>query len=422
MLSNKLEQLKILKNKGLFHIFGTSVINKILSFLTNIFVVNFLSKEEYGLFGYSNNLLNMFLLFSGLGLTSGILQFCSENRDNEEKEDIYRYGFTAGLITNLVLGVILLIFSLYAPIKIEESRKYISLLSFMPIIQYLFEYVMTILRTKKMNKEFAFMQNINVFLYFIFSIIGAYKFGIIGVIIGRYIAFIATFLIEIINLRNIYMIFLRKNKLKKFLKLEILKYSSVCCACNCISQLLYLLDVFLIGVIIANKAIIAEYQVSTLIPNALLFIPNNLMVFIYPYIAEKKDDKRWIKDIYIKIIKYMGIFNLVLGLILVIFAPIIIKILWGENYIGSVNSFRILSVSFIISSIFRIPTGNILAMMRKVKINLYISIASGVLNILIGIVLIEFFGAIGAAIATLIVVTISSLISVMYITIHLNNE
>ncbi|NFN94091.1 polysaccharide biosynthesis protein [Clostridium botulinum] len=416
----KLEQLKKLNEKGLFHIFGTSIVNKILSFFTNIFVVNFLSKAEYGILGYSNNLLNIFLLFSGLGLTSAVLQFCSEKRDENEKTAIYKYGFIGGLLANLVICILLFIFSICAPINIEESREYISLLSFMPIIQYLFEYTTIILRTKRMNKQFALMQNLNVVLYFIFSMFGAYKFGIIGVIFGRYLAFILTFIVGCIKIKNIYKDFFNNNKLKKNLKKEIIKYSGICCASNSISQLLYLLDIFFIGLIIANEIIIAEYQVATLIPNALLFIPMNLMIFIYPYFAEKKDDKEWVKKTYFKLIKYLGIFNLLLGLMLFILAPIIIKILWGENYIGSLPCFRILSISFIISATFRIPAGNILAMMRKVRINLYISIVSGIANIILDIVLIKNLGSIGAAISTLSVVIVSSMIAVSYIITCLN--
>jgi O-antigen/teichoic acid export membrane protein len=420
MLSQLKNKSKILKEKGLFHIFGTSIINKILAFFTNIFVVNFLSKTDYGILGYSNNLINIFLLFSGLGLTSGILQFCSEKRSKKEINAIHRYGFTCGILINVILAIIIFIFSRLAPIQIEESRNYISILGFMPVVQYTYDYITTILRTKKMNKQYASIQNLNVFLYFMCSIIGAYKFGIAGVIFGRYLAFIITFIFALLFLKKIYKEIFNKIVLEKTIRNELVKYSVICCASNSISQLLYLLDVFFIGTIIANEIIIAEYQVATLIPNALLFIPMNLMVFIYPYIAEKKDDKKWVKKIYIKIITYMGIFNLILGVILYILAPAIINILWGKEYLGSVNSFRILVLSFIISSTFRIPSGNILAMIRKVNVNLCISIISGLANIVLDILLIRNLGSAGAAIATLFVVIISSIISTSYIFVYLN--
>lgn len=419
MVSDIIEKIKISSKKGLFHIFGTSVINKILAFATNIFIVNLLSKSDYGIFGYSNNILNIFLLFSGLGLTNGILQFCSESRKEDEKKGLYSYGFKSGLIINFILGILILLFGIYGPIKISDAKIYIILLSFMPIIQYLYEYISVVLRTKRMNKEFALIQNFNVLTYFVLSMLGAYKFGILGVIIGRYISFITTFIIEIFILKDIRLEIFNKIRIDRSIKNEILKYSFICSASNSISQLLYLLDVFFIGLIIANESIIASYQVATLIPNALLFIPMNLMMFIYPYIAERREDKEWVKEKYFKLLKYLGVINILIGIILFLFAPLIIEIIWGEDYFDSIIPFRILSLSYSISATLRIPAGNILSMIRKVKVNLWISIISGISNIILDIVLISIWGAKGAAIATLLVVIISSIISVSYLSIYL---
>lgn len=421
-LNNIKKKIKVLNKKGLFHIFGTSVINKILAFATNILVVNLLSKSEYGLLGYSNNLLNMFLLFSGLGLTNGILQFCSENRSDKEKKGLYSYGFIIGIFINFVMGICIILFGIYGPVKIKEARIYIVMLCFMPIVQYLFEYISTVLRTKRMNKQFALVQNFNVFMYFILSMLGAYKLGIMGVIIGRYISFIATCILEIVILKDIRTEIFNRAKISRNIKKEILKYSLICSASNSISQLLYLLDVFFIGLIIASETSIASYQVATLIPNALLFIPMNLMVFIYPYIAERREDREWVKDKYFNILKYLGIINSLIGGILFVCAPIIINVVWGKDYADSILPFRILSLSYIVSATLRIPAGNILSMIRKVKVNLWISVVSGISNIILDIVLIKLWGAVGAAIATMLVVIISSVIAVTYLSIYLTKK
>lgn len=41
-----IKKVSILKEKGLFHIFGTSIINYIISFFTNIFIVRFMKKRN----------------------------------------------------------------------------------------------------------------------------------------------------------------------------------------------------------------------------------------------------------------------------------------------------------------------------------------------------------------------------------------
>lgn len=44
------EKAKLLFSRGFFHIFGANVVNKIVTFATNIAIVWFLSKDSYGIF------------------------------------------------------------------------------------------------------------------------------------------------------------------------------------------------------------------------------------------------------------------------------------------------------------------------------------------------------------------------------------
>ena len=52
-----------------------SGINKLISLLLSIVIVRILSKEEYGLFSFAFNKVSIIMVFSGFGITSGILQF-----------------------------------------------------------------------------------------------------------------------------------------------------------------------------------------------------------------------------------------------------------------------------------------------------------------------------------------------------------
>ena len=61
-----MSKIRWIIDKGAVHILGTNVVNKVLSFFTNIFIVRFLTKSEYGIFGYANNIISFFLLVSGL--------------------------------------------------------------------------------------------------------------------------------------------------------------------------------------------------------------------------------------------------------------------------------------------------------------------------------------------------------------------
>ncbi len=421
-MDNYINKLKILINKGLFHIFGTNIINNIVSFFTNIIIVRFLTKGQYGIFSYANNALSLFELVSGLGLISGLLQFCSEKRCETEKYSIYKCGIVIGFFFNCILFIGIFVYSKYGNIPISESAQYIKQLMFLPIFKFTFEFIITILRVNKKNKEYAYLLNINTVIYFMLACIGAYVFGITGTIMGRYIAYLLSICIgfyickyDIINIIN-------ANKLVSKLRKDLIKYSIICCGSNSISQLLYLLDVYLIGIFIKDSQVIASYKVATLIPTVLSFIPLSIMVFIYPYFAEKNTDYIWIKQQCVKILKILAVINAIISISLFVSAPYIISILWGKEYADSVIPFRILSINYFILATFRIPCGNILAMLRKVNVNFIISIVSGISNIILDIILIKRFGSNGAAIATLFVVIVSSLMAFPYLVQYLNKN
>ena len=79
-----------------------SGINKLISLLLSIVIVRILSKEEYGLFSFAFNKVSIIMVFSGFGITSGILQFCSESISLEKKKQYYKFGLVFGVIANLI--------------------------------------------------------------------------------------------------------------------------------------------------------------------------------------------------------------------------------------------------------------------------------------------------------------------------------
>lgn len=419
-MGDLISKLKWAVEKGAFHILGTNVVNKILSFLTNILIVRFLTKSEYGIFGYANNAISFFLLVSGLGMLSGVLQYGSENRTEEEKLLYFRYGMNFGILINAILAVLIFLYVQFAQIAIEGTRGYILFMCAVPLLDYIFNYLCTILRCRKENKKYALMLNINTVVYFLSSCLGAAFFGITGVIIGRYIAYAISIMQGLVFCKYREIIEVKHEKLSKEKKKEIIKYSIVCCMSNALSQILYLLDVYLIGVFVKDSQVIASYKAATLIPSALTFLPLGIVTFIYPYFAENNTDYKWIKEKVKWLFRVLGIINLSIAAILIVFAPLIIQLLWGKEYMDSLVCFRILAFNFFISCTFRIPAGNLLAMLKHVKVNLVVSIFSGLANIVLDIILIQKYGSEGAAVATVLVVLVSVLISMPALIYQIN--
>ena len=91
--------------------------------------------------------------------------------------------------------------------------------------------------------------------------------------------------------------------------------------------------------------------------------------------------------------------------------------MFGAQYLDAVPVFRILSLNYFISGTFRILSGNLLVTQRKLKFNLFVAVVSSAVNIIANFLFIQWWGAIGAAIATVLVVVISSILSTTYLII-----
>lgn len=409
-----LDKVKKLFQTGFFHIFGGNVINKILSFLSSVILVRILSKMEYGIFTYAWNIYSFILIFNGLGMCNGALQLGSEKWDKSDCEPVFKYAFRTGLIFDFFVSIVMILIARFYPVTVSESRNLLYMLCVLPCMQFVYDINMIYLRVKRLNQKFAFISIMNMALLLIFSVMGAYIFRGAGLIIGKYLGYFVTMLICLLFFSSYR--FLRNNlELANSEKAAIRKISGISMLNNGISQLLYLFDIFVLGVVVADESVLADYKVATMIPTALLFIPSALVTYLFPYFASHINDKKWCFDKYKKVFAYNSLINFIISFVLYIMGPLVIKTLFGDQYVDVIMIFRVLVISYFFSSSFRILSSNLLVAQRKLKFNLFEAIISGVINIFLDFYLIKLYGGIGAAIATCTVVLVSSFISTSYL-------
>lgn len=402
--------IKKIINHGFSYIFISSVLNKIINFLCNSIIVHLLSKADYGTYVYAYNIIAFALLIAGLGIPSGLLQILSEEFKNKDKvKSLYQSGSSIAGIFNILLCTVLIGTSWCIPLKMEEARRYLFLLSLIPFFDTCLSLQLVYLRSLLRVKQYAIANNINTILLTIFTVIGAYWGQVDGVIYGKYLSYIVSVILFICIFKIPF--FFGKANFKKSLTKELLKLSTISMANNGLSELLYLLDVFIMGITIANQEIIASYKVATYIPSALSFIPLTVITYIYPYFAQHRGDCVWLKKKYPKILLSMGGLNMVIILPLFILAPSIIRVFYGSNYQDAIFIFRILLINFFVSGTFRILSGNLLVTQRQLKFNFYVALFSGVVNTIGNFILIPKWGSMGAVLTTVFVVIITSILS-----------
>ena len=400
---------------GFFHIFGSSTLNKIISFMTSIVLVRVLTKSEYGVFTYVWNIYGIVQLLNGMGMGSSALQIGSECNDSEVQiNSTFDYCKKIGIRFNFLLMLVILLIALFAPLEIQGASNLFFLLLFLPIIQFLYELDLVYFRVNKMNKQYSKMSLLNTVLIFVGSVIGAFIFKEKGMILGYYVAYTCSILVykRFVCIDN-----KSPESTARLPKKEIISIGIVSMSNIAISQLLYLLDVFVLGIIISDETVLAGYKVATIIPSALVFIPQALITYIYPYFASHNNDGEWCLKQYKKILTGIGLVNSVISISLFSLAPFIITVMFGAQYIDDLIVFRLLAINYFFSGTFRLISGNLLVTQKKLKFNFMVALSSGIINVIADVVLIRKYGSVGAAIATIIVVLFTSVVSTTYLLI-----
>lgn len=409
----KNKSIKQLFQTGFFHIFGSSTLNKIVAFLSSVVLVRILSKAEYGVFTYAWNIYSIVLLLNGFGMESGILQLCSEKGgDRVYMNSITRYGLRFGLIADTLLAVVLLGIGLFAPLKVQGSGDLLMLLCLLPMVQLIYNIITSRLRSEKRNQEYARLTLFNTVAVFLLTAGAAFLFRQTGMVVGYYAAYTASILLALKtrSFRLEQAPTLERSEKKALLSIGLVSM------CNTgLSQLMYLLDVFVLGIVDPQETLLASYKVATLIPSALPFIPLSLIVYLYPYFAEHRGDREWCLKRYKQVLLGLGCVNAVISAALFLLAPWIVHLLFGKQYLDAVPVFRILSVNYFVSGTFRILSGNLLVTQRKLKFNLLVAIISSSANIAADFLFIRWWGSVGAALATVLVTLISSILSTSYL-------
>lgn len=416
-----IKKIRKLIKDGLLHIIGASTINKIISLCSGIIIVRVLSKSDYGVYSYVLNIVNIVLLLNGLGTLTGMMQYgCEEYKSNDIQNGLLKYGFKVGLLFNVMLSCLIVIYGVFFPKSIDNTSCLFVLAACIPITNFIEQSYLTIYRVKEKNKTYSVFSSVNSATVLLFILMGACFFSVAGAITFRYIAAVLTMIYGWIFTKDIKEVLVNNTKIDKTVKTGFLKFSLVSCANNSISHLFYNADIFIIGIMIASAETIASYKVATTIPLALTFLTSAIITYIYPKIVKHRFEYKWLRRYYLRLIIAVSIMNGVLALILLVIAPHVIGLVFGTQYVEtSVDTFRILVVGFFVSASFRMPAGNVLDMLHLIRPNFIISIVCGILNILFDIILIFYFGSVGAAIATLSIYILYGILSNAVIVLYL---
>ncbi len=393
---------------------SASVLNKVVSLISNVLVTRLLSVQEYGLWSFVQNQYSYLVLISGFGLLSGAFQFGTENRNQKEEFEYYSYCLKNGLLINSVLLLICFILSFWMDFSLEGVQGYLRVYLPILLLEYILNLLLTVLRCENRISEYARILNLNTVLIALGTCVGA-LWGITGIIVGKYLSYLFSIAQVVKKTRT------ESKKIKAAQRIRwpqtrsLWHYSLFVGASSAMNCLIHLMDISMIANLIKDPILVAVYKVATIIPVALSFIPNSIVVALLPNIVQNRNNIPWLKKNIKKMFLGMGLFNLVLCCGLYLFAPIVIAVMSGKQYLSAVPIFRILMAGYFFEGTFRLLSTNILAGLRCVNYGLFVSITSAVIDIVFNLMLIPNYEMAGAAYASLGAMVVSALLAFGYL-------
>ena len=412
--ANKLDSYLKLIVKTSFFVFIALVLSKIINYVYRIVVARYFGVEVYGLYSLALMIVGWIVAFASFGLIDGLVRYISiyRGKNNEDKiRHIFRFSLIFLLVSSLIAGIILFFLSEIISVNIFHDARLIIFLRIFSIViplSILANVFLSALRAFEKIVWYSFIINIfqnaaRLAILIILIIIGMGVNSVIfSYLLGAFLVLLFSYFSCRYLITSIFKKPSAKQKEKSAIIKEILSYSWPLMFYGLFASIFYWEDTLMIG-FFKTAFEVGLYNAAIPIVFLFNFVQDLFMQLFFPLITKEFSKKNFhlIKELSKQVGKWILILNLPLFLIMFVFPELIIKLLFGIEYIPAASALAILAFGGIIS--FLSPLANSLLFMigksRLIMTNLIIMI---ILNFILNAILIPPLGINGAAIATTI--------------------
>lgn len=388
------------------YILSASIISRLLSFLASWIALQLIPNKELGIVLFSYNIILFIIPIGGFGLHQSLLRYGALLKTPEEKNSLFRFTFFKGIWATCILILIILIGSFFIDFKFENTKNYLAFLSLILIPMYVFELMKIQFRLQHKNKLFALTEVVFFSILTLTILLLSYYFKEKGYAIALVLTPILSVLFFV---KKIKADLVFKEKLS-IINRKFWSYGIFASLSNVVTQLLFVIDILLIGILLNDAEMVTNYKYISLIPLSLLFLPRAFINTDFVVFTENIYNKKYIVK-YIK--SYLLLFSILsIGFCLFfgLFADTILS-LFDVTFIQYKTSFIILVFGVSGILIFRGLFGNLLSSIGKAHVNFYITSMALLFNVVSNYYLIPKYGIKGAAITSALLMWITGIVS-----------
>jgi O-antigen/teichoic acid export membrane protein len=375
--------------KNFFFLSSAEIVSKVLGFLTTAYLARRIGVDGFGDYGFVVAVYTYFALIANPGYD--IVGARETARSEKEPSGILASFFILKSGSAVVSFALLLLVCLFAPFS--SAVKQLLMLQGLALFTIPFTFQFFFRARNQMNIV-AISRFAQSLMYFLFIVAGVQSAGDLPRVPVFFAVSSALALIPmagVLRKNFVWMHSIRWEQLRAYC----ISAVTVGAASMCV-QVYLNIDTVLLGVFKTSREVglyTSAYKIVTLASA----IPNLLFVSYLPYLVSVKNAaaKEWKT-----FILTMCIIGLPTGIIIGIYAPEFITILYGSAYDGAVLPLRLLSLD-IVAVFVSITFAQPLLLLGKEKKYLSIVAWSAGLNLLLNVFLIPLYGMTGAALTTL---------------------
>lgn len=398
--------------------------SRIINFIFALAVGRLLGAEIYGEFSYLLSFISFFLSLSMLGLNNSALHFMPlYKKDCVERHRISSLVLVIPLLTSVIIIAMLMFFSQSISVHILNHPEYrTNFLLLVPSILFLGlqNNMLSLIRGSKRIKEQVYVKNIIIpisKLVLLLVFVMAFRIqNIYSLIIPYYLYTLGVILFLYRRLKT-YEI-LGPLSFSGPMAKRLLQFSIPLLFSGMVGLISGNIDKFMIGYYMDSSQV-GIYRVARQFSDLTTIAYASLITTIPPVISELYHNKktRELKELYILSTKWVSVFNLLFFGILLLLAPDLMRMVGAEFVAGS-SVLIIIGLGQIVNAM----TGtadHINIMTGHPRYSLYTKLVVMGSNILLNGLLIPRYGITGAAIATMVAISLSSLLNLMFLYHHL---
>lgn len=395
------EKIRKMYDSGALHITLGTFATKFVAFFGSIVVVRLMSKYDYGLMSYVENIYSYAFILAGLGLSNGILRYLVISEKNKEKQQFYNYIIKRSMVIDVLIAILLCVASVFVsfPNNYAGARLLIPVIALLLPFQDLLNEELYTIRAFFKNKLYAYLAFGSSALLIVGRIVGAQIKGVDGVLWSRVIInaiFALALLLFVVR-----GLFSREKvePLSKENKKAVNSYSFQYMITNGFWAIFMLNDTFMLGLLLNDPTVLADYKVAYVLPGNISIFATAIGVFIGPYFTKNEKNLEWVRR------NYKKVFLLSAGIVAAVAVGIaalanpLIRLMYGEEYLNTIGLMRVLLIGAAINAGFRYTTANLLAAMGHIKYNMIASGAGIIAQVLLDYFLIPRIGVMAVAVS-----------------------